>query len=347
MEVYLRTIISPNSKSETTKNTRVGYLSSLYRKLGSTTSDLSFLNNIHEVMKIVEDSTSTATIKTRLFHIIEAAKHEKAKSVDPGSISYYVKQADKIMKKFNAESGNNVMNDKQAESYISIDDANEKLEQHINNVLKDYNIQMLRKLSVADFDRLSQMGPRKNIYTFAKDLQECLMLALYVWQVAVRNDWANLTITHRIIIPNTGNWLQVKKDKSMVLILNDYKTDAQYGKQRINVDPRLAKLIGIWIDLLERLLDRKVIHPIYYTINAKGKIDWVENKQSFNRQFMRIAEKILGKRATINTFRHAHEEKIQSSEEYKNMTISQKTKEHMKLLHGYTQGQKYNLLKQG
>lgn len=333
-------------KSPSTLKNRRNYILFLYRSLDATTTDLSFLNNRNKVMKLVKNSENAGTIKTRLFHIVEMIKLDKDKSIKPDVKKFYEKLADQYKTPAQAQEDNNVMNAKQTENFISISTASHALSKHVEELFKEYGMNKVISLSEEDFDRLSKKSSKsKNIFTFAKALQESVILSLYVWQTALRNDWGLLKITRKTIIPNTGNWLQIKPNFEMVLVLNEYKTSKYFGKQYIPLSKKASRLMMIWIQLLSKLLNIKSfpLSPLYWSINAKGKLQWLQNKDSLARQLPRISKKILNKSATINTFRHAHEMELQNSEEYKRMTVAEKKEAHAKLLHNLQTGIKYNL----
>lgn len=265
------------------------------------------------------------------------------KAVPKAIKEYYAKEADKMRPSVAKHEATNIMNEKQKVSYISIDSANLQLEAYLKKHYADYGFPTVGILGDEEFNRLNHGGDRKNIFTFAKGVQEALIPALYVWQVALRNDWAMVEVTRKIVIPNTGNWLHIAKNGSMTLILNEYKNAKYFGKQRVKLTTKLTQLMTIWLNLLERLLGAKPKHPLYYSINAKGKIEWIKNEETLAKQLTRISQKIWGRPSTINTFRHAHEMKLQDSDEYKRMTVAEREAEHAKLLHSMTMGQKYNL----
>lgn len=345
MEQYLRSILTAKTKSPATLKNRVAYVFMLYRMLDSDSTNLSFLNDKKSVMELVNNSINLGTRKTRLFHIVETIKLDKSKSVKPDVKLYYVDQAEKLKPIVKELEDNNVMNEKQIASHITIPTANLMLETYLRSVFNDYGIKTIDRVNDEDFARLMQMGPRKNIFTFAKGVQESLIPALYIWQTALRNDYSDMKITRRIIIPNKGNWLQIKKDGSMSFIINEYKTAKYFGKQRFAVNHKLAQLITIWIDLLQRIMNKAPTYLLYYSINAKGDINWISNVDTLGRQLSRISLKIFKKPATINSFRHAHEIRLQQSDDYKRMTQGERRAAHEKLLHGLETGQKYNLLR--
>lgn len=342
MEAKIRSILEPRTKSAATLKNRTNYIMQLYRALESDATDLSFLNNKTAVMKLVRSSDNIGTQKTRLFHISETVKLDKDKAVKPDIKAYYSAQAEKMREPAKAMEDSNIMNAKQRANHISIEAANLRLGEHIRKVFNDYGIEKVMGISDEDFNKW--VGKRdKNVFTLAKAIQECVVASLYVWQTALRNDWSELTITRKIVIPNKGNWLQIKKDNTMYLVLNEYKNAKFFGKQKIQLDHRVNQLMLIWLNLLERLIESKPTNPLYYSISAKGKIEWIKNPDTLARQLARISQKIFNRPATINTFRHAHEMTLQSSDEYKRMTQGERREAHAKLLHSLETGQKYNL----
>lgn len=343
MESYITNVLAKRAgaKSVVTLKNRARYIFQIYRLLDSNATDLSFLNDKRAVMAIVRNSDNPGTQKTRLFHISEISKLDK--SVTKSSKEYYAREADKMKTPARQAEDNNVMNEKQRDKFVSIDSANLQLEAHLKAHYANYGFETVGILGDADFDRLNNGHARKNIFTFAKGLQECLIPALYVWQIALRNDWSELQITRKIVVPNNGNWLQIAKNGSMTLVLNEYKNAKHFGKQRIPLELKLRQLMTIWLSLLERLLQAKPTHPLYWSINARGKVEWISNTETLGKQLSRISMKIFGRTATINTFRHSHEMKLQDSVEYRRMTVEEKKQAHAKLLHSLETGQRYNL----
>lgn len=115
----------------------------------------------------------------------------------------------------------NIMTEAQKNTYLSLGTLNLQLEEHLIAIVDKYKLP--RTKSVKDFTRLNIVNPRKNIFTLARDLQEIVLAACYIWQPALRNNWANLEITRKAVgLTNDLNWLQVKRTGSMSLILNTF-----------------------------------------------------------------------------------------------------------------------------
>lgn len=345
MEQLIKSTLQPKTKSDATLKNRSAYIFLIYRLLESDAKDLSFLNNQKAVMALVMNSENVGTRKTRLFHISEICKADKSGAIKPDVKKYYAKQADQLRPLAAKHEATNVMNEKQLAAHISIASANLQLEAYLIKHFKEYGLNTVSIVSDEDYERITTLSRHKNQYTFAKGVQECLIPALYVWQTALRNDWAMLEITRKIIIPNTGNWLQIKKSNVMFIHLNEYKNSKHFGKVKFQLDHKLNQLMVIWLALLERILGAKPKHPLYYSINALGKVEWIQKEETLAKQLSRISMKIWGRPSTINTFRHAHEMMLQDSEDYKRMTVDEKAKAHARLLHGLTTGLKYNLLR--
>lgn len=343
MEQHIRNILTPKTKSAATLKNRTAYVFQLYRLLDSNASDLSFLNDKRAVMELVKNSDNLGTQKTRLFHIYETINLDKSKVVPVDIKDYYYNEADKLKTAVKTLEDTNIMNEKQKANHISIHSANLQLETHLKKVFTEYGMKTVNIIPDDVFNKYNDKSARKNVFTMAKAIQECVIPALYIWQTALRNDWAELTLTRKIIIPNTGNWLQLHKNGTMTIILNEYKNAKYFGKQRIQLNTKLNQLMLIWLNLLERILGKRPTHPLYYSINAKGEIRWISNAETLAKQLSRISTKLFGRAATINTFRHSHEMALQSSSEYQRMTVDERKKEHAKLLHSLETGQKYML----
>lgn len=342
MDAKIKALLEPKTKSPATLKSRAAYIFQLYRALGGDREDFSFLNDKKSVMAMVRNSDNVGTQKTRLFNISEFVKLLPESVMSKSVKEFYKKNADKMKQPAAELEDNNIMSQSQSEKHISIDSANLMLETALVKLFEKYNLPRTH-VSAADFARLNTGKDRMNIYTFGKGLQELLLPACFVWQVALRNDWSDLTITRKVIgIPNTGNWLQILKNGKMNIILNEYKSAKHYGKVKFELTDKLTWLMSVWLDLLEKMLGHKPTKPLYYSVAASGKIS-LNKPETFARQLARVSKKIFNVEATINTFRHAHEMQIQNSEEYKRMTIKERKAIHAQLLHSLGTAEKYNL----
>ena len=250
------------------------------------------------------------------------------------------------------------MSDKQRDVHVSMGDANTRLELHLRKLFEHYGIDRIAPISDEDFDRLAARHAKQpNVFTFAKALQESILPALYVWETALRNDWGELMITRKAVgIPRTGNWLQVRPDGNspvpmMIMHLRDYKTSKIYGPQRIELKPKIRSLLNIWLQLLTRLTGKSTnMYMLYYTINGKGVVKHNESKNTIAQALRRASDKIFGKTASINVFRHSqimaeHAEDKRAG--FQEPTVREKTARANKHLHSFKTNAMYNLKRDG
>jgi hypothetical protein len=106
---------------------------------------------------------------------------------------------------------------------------------------------------------------------------------------------------------------------------------------------KLKAYIKYWIDLLKRLIGHHPEHLFLYNFYASKAITTpVRTENSFTQAIKRASDSILGKPMTVNSYRHAWEMAIQSSEDYRRATQAEREEIHRRLLHGTMMGQLYN-----
>jgi hypothetical protein len=245
----------------------------------------------------------------------------------------------------NAAYSENIMSDVQKQRYMSLAGLSRALEQKIIDLFNKYNVKRIATMSKEEFDRINIDDNRKdNLYTFARDLQQLVIFACYVWQPSLRNDYGTMEITKKAIgLSNSQNWIQFKKQGSVFIHMNVFKNKKSFGKQMIEVkNDKLKWILRYWVDLLGRLVD-KPKRFVYYSINANHTIKLNDDPRTLGRQIPRISEKVCGKPLSVNDFRHIWEMDMQSSEEYKRATQAKREEMHKQLLHGYAMAHQYNL----
>ena len=84
-------------------------------------------------------------------------------------------------------------------------------------------------------------------------------------------------------------------------------------------------------------------YVLNYTITSRS-IKHNPNTESFKKQLPRTYIDLTGLHITINSLRHAWEDKIQSDPNYNNLTVGEKEQLHLELLHRFDTAQRYQLL---
>lgn len=175
--------------------------------------------------------------------------------------------------------------------------------------------QPLEELQKTLIDRLNESGPT----------QELMMLAVYVLQPAIRNDWYDMKITTKLADAKTGgNWLHVRKTK-LTLIMQEYKNDKNMGKVMIPITNELTPWLNRWIKGRERVFD-------------------INNDNSFGKALSRASQRVFGQPLTINDFRHIWEIAIQTDPSYATKTAAEKDSIHRMLLHSTEAAMLYNVV---
>lgn len=352
MQARIESILRPHTKSESTLKGRVSYINLLYKQVGDSANDFKWLNDTERVTEATWSTGKLTTAKTRLFHVSEFVSRLPAKEgVTKETKKYYKEAANALRGEASQQEKTNIMTVAQASQYITIDTAKRQLELRLIELFKKYNLKRTFPMGEDGFAVLQAMASSRTLglYRFMKELQEICMLGCYIWQVALRDDWSDLSIAYgRSKVPENGNWIHIPNQikGKLTLHLREYKTSRYYGNQIIEINEPLALCIRYFVDLLERATREKPTKLFYYSIKPDGTIT-LNKPQTFHRQLKRIANEILGVAASINTFRHAWEQKIQDNDEYRRMTVQERENEHAKLLHNMTTGQKYYLHRRG
>lgn len=342
-------MLSQNSKlSALTIRNRASFLFKQYREIGDNAGDLSYINRYSEVIKHINDSAKNDEgRKTYLFHVIGLFNTDAGKVIDDDTRKKFLDAAQLARERSKKQSLENVATPKQQTNYVSIDDLTIQLESKIQQLFADYGLKQSTKISNADFAKWDIGSDRKNIKSFARELQRCIMLACYCYQPALRSDWSTLRVSSGALksLDPSKNWIQILRNGRIRLVMNDFKNVASFGKHIIDVESaRLKRHLKYWINLLERLLEKKPEYLFIYQLSPILDVKLVSNsREAFAKAIARNSVKLFDKPQTVNSFRHAWEKKIQDDSSYQGMTQAQRQTQHSKLLHSTMMGQAYNL----
>ncbi|RLN91209.1 hypothetical protein BBJ28_00015588 [Nothophytophthora sp. Chile5] len=324
---------------------RAYYIAQLYKKIGNNARDLSFLGNAKAVIKETNSSKSMDVRKTRLFHVLSMLELPAGKIVPVAIKKSYRDMANKLRDQARIDSLNNVMPEKAQGNLLSISEANTRLEGSLIKLYENYNLSRNVKMSGEDFGRLSAQSDRKNIKTFARDLQRHMIVACYVWQPSLRSDWGTLEISSAAAnrLDAKKNWLQVLRSGRIRIIMNNYKNAKSMGQQIIEIDSqKLKQYLKYWIDLMSRIMGSKIKYLFMYELTAQNEPKINSVRGTLTKAISRSSEQILQQKMSVNDFRHAWEMSIQNTQEYQQATQLERTEMHRQLLHGLAMGQQYN-----
>lgn len=322
MQEYINERLA-GSAAATTLDKRIRFLVDLAKQFPEATN-FSFLNNIKEVSDRINRSDNVNTQWVSLWHVLMAINSDPA-VVSADAKRFYKKFADELKVKRDAKNDNNVATARQSTALEnSLANYQEELRKLISNLFSSNGFEYA-PFKAAEIKSLKS--------SFINELQDLIILALFLYQPALRNDWADLHVTSR----KTGlepqkNYIYIK-GKLMQLIMRTYKTDRHMGEQVINIRPELVKLLKIWLPIVKKRAGDKLAKPFMYTINSK-QFEHIVNGDAMRRKIPRISGRVLGIDLSINDYRVLWETAIQSDPGYQQLTVAEKKKLHHELLHG-------------
>jgi hypothetical protein len=126
--------------------------------------------------------------------------------------------------------------------------------------------------------------------------QNQMLLNIYTLTPPVRLDYNRLFITKNLMIPdNEPNYIQILSKTKTNIILNEYKTSANYGTQTTKLSPKLSKILYAYINANPTKKYLFEISPgIPYT-----------SAQTFGVYLRRIFKDKLGKDISVDILRHS------------------------------------------
>ena len=281
--------------STATRNARIKFLN----KLGVyNESDTDKLANVDHIMKtFVLDSKVPTTRKTRMFHIIEFLKLAKAQD---------------LKERYEA-----LLNDiiQSANTYASDTSTQARAQRYT------YTMDSLREMMMKHYPNPSiTKKSKKELISAIKQVQDWLIVAMYVFQPPLRNDFANLIlINKKADIKEQGNYL-VKNPRALYIYLNEFKNAKSMGSQKIE----LADIIKDRIRLLFRAYTKLKIQPksLFNRIDAQEDSAEPLTERAVKGVIQRVSKRIFDPESkghgpqSINDFRHIAEIEIQHEPGY-------------------------------
>lgn len=345
---YMDDLFTKAKQKPLTIKGRIAFLKSIAMLVEPEPVDLSFLRREKIVLARVQDTTNLLTQYNRLCHVVKAIELDKS-AVSKKTLNRYTSMLRRLKPQKIAIETDNRLTDEQKDRYLTLGQVKAFLEKALDELFKEYGFDK-RLITQNDIDRLRAVTNRKelNIFNFAKKFQQLAIMACYVYQPAIRNNFGLMkpTFQKKAALKDTEYnyyWID-KRNKKTYIIMNNYKNVAYMGTgYMIEVDKRLQNVLTNWLELLQSIYP-SFNYIFYYSITSDGKIKHSDNQSTIGRTIPRIFEKYSGKALSINDLRHIHEIEIQKSDEYKNATVAQREKMHAQLLHGHMTGLRYNLL---
>jgi len=170
----------------------------------------------------------------------------------------------------------------------------------------------------------------KKLVPMINELQDKLLISLYVLQPPLRNDFVHVKLLKKnkpLKERQTGNYI-VMRPKSWMFYLNEYKNLAQFGPQKYKYSTKFNP------EIYKIMLESYDVNPREYLFEKQNHSPMSDG--DISRRIPMITKKYINKDLTINDFRKIFETDLINSPQYKSMNFKQKEAEHRKLLHSFT-----------
>lgn len=318
---YLNKLFESKYSATTTKN-RIRFLVSIAPK---DAKDLLFLKNTKKIKKELDKYENISTKANNLNHIVKAIEVSD-NILSDNILNFYKEWLEDLFKQKENIRQNNIK--KETDREIDIDD----LENKLDNYFKQF-----KRISKPMINKLIK---ENRLIDFIKEYQKLVLLACYVYQPALRNDWGNMVILYNIKNQNNKeNYIYLGKKN--YLIMNVYKTANKYGQQKIDLNSKLVKVIKNWISIYKIIRGEEPYYILYYNIDKSGFTH--NDSSSLSMIIKRVSKEYFNNEYSINDYRKAHTKNIIEQPNYMKLTQLQKNKLHMMLLHStYMAEQDYN-----
>jgi hypothetical protein len=322
MESYLITKFG-DKYATTTLRKRVSFLT----QLANGATDIRFLNDTKRILEKLNSYSNPSTRWTLFMHIVEAMKIDPS-LITPETRKIYDDAITKLKPNYTSHVANNVKTERETKLLdTTLPKQQELLKKAISDHFEKYHVPY-KPLTEAIVKKLGA-----GFIQFASGLQDLTYLSAYLFQPALRSNYASMRITTKAVNDKEHNYL-FKRGRHMIIKMRKYKNSKSFGDKDITVRPDFAEVLNIWLSTLKYLLKIKKMpeHLIHYSISSNG-VKWIGNDDSLARNIPRISERILGRDYNIDGFRKLWETHIQRSDEYAEYTREKRNAVHAEMLH--------------
>lgn len=230
---YLNEIFSKAKQKPLTIKNRISFLKSIAIMVDPTPVDLSFLRREKIVLARVFDTDNLLTPYNRLCHIVKAIELAKD-SVSKKTLNRYTQLLRKLKPEKTAIETDNRLTDEQKRRYLTLSQVKTFLEHASDELFKEYGFER-RLVTDSEIERLKAVKNRKqlNLFNFAKKFQQLAIMACYVYQPALRNNFVLMKITKQkrnAINDKEFNYYYIdNRNSKSYIIMNNYKNVAHMG----------------------------------------------------------------------------------------------------------------------
>lgn len=267
--------------------------------------NLKFIGQKKRIERILNTSDlSLSTIKSTYIALYTAAKYLNLKSP---VIEFYRNAMENARDANNNQRYNNEPTQSQRDNWASIEEMRSVIEMISSNSLVNH--------------------------------QKKVLVALYTLIPPLRNDFAGMKVylfsrKGKSYNDLKGNRIEINElNGNMEIVLEDYKTKAQFGVVRIPIPDDLKEILNDWFNTYNINRNWLLVKP---TDTNKSL-----SKDDISKLVPSIFKEYLNKHITIQLIRNIYETELISRPDYNRMSINEKIKEHEKLLHSHTTAQEY------
>lgn len=311
---------------------RIGYI----LRLADKNENFDFLNDTRYVLSSIDSYSKVSTRWTYLNHVIETIKVLPADTISMMAKNEYNKKYEKLRIEYTKWMGDNVKTLRE-EGLLNttLPDQQQALRDAILAYFNKYDVPMV-KINKASVKRLGD-----KFIPFVSGFQDLMYMALYLFQPALRSNYATMRVLTKRDKTGDFNYL-LKRGSVMKIIMRKFKNHNTFGDTEIDVYSELKPLIVIWLSALSHLgFKATPDYLIHYRIGVEN-ISYNGSDATLARNIPRVAQRILGKDFNIDGFRKLWEIHWQSQPEYAKMTRNQRTELHTRMLHHPYTAELYN-----
>lgn len=346
---YLTKLFENEAIASSTLKSRVAFILSCAKVVPGKHNDLSFLNNTKAVSARIHDSENDGTIFNRYAYIVAAIDSLKESPLTKKSENFYRKQLGVYEKLKQAKQNDNRMTQKQIDNFDELDKLQMVLANKFYELFTRYGIKN-QKINKADIERLALINKKgDNLYRFAQEYQELMIMSCYVFQPSLRDNYAHMKFASSITKTKDQSFNYLRFNRSWtecVIHMSVYKNVKSIGTNiQIKCTRAFVETMKEWYKFLSLTLGEAPQYVFLYDISILNKsIVWIDSKNGLTQRIKRASMNVFEKDLSINGFRHIWEIFFHNHPDYAKSTIGESEELHKMLLHSYDTAKRYVLI---
>lgn len=302
-------IINAKNIRDTSKKTHKQRLSFLYTQLKDD------IYRVSKVKKFINERYDNENTRRNYYDSMYNLTNKKS----------YKNIMDKLINVVNEKRNNNLVD---GDKWLTLDEL--KLIPFVlkNKISVDYGAVWLTHSSL--FYSLNKRQQQR----YARDIIDYVILSLHIYH-PIRLDYYNIKFAFKKSELNkSDNFILIsKKNNYAELYMNIYKNSDNYETTNVQpLDRKIADILIHWINLFT-LITNKMPTYVLYTLKSDLELVPYTQRASLGAYLSILLKKYSNKHLTINDIRKIHESAFIQSDEYNQITNSEKIKQHSKLLH--------------